>query len=103
VEIEDVAGIGFAARRTAQQQRNFAVGHGVLGEIVVHHQRVAAVVAEVFADGGGRVRRDVKHRRRLRGRRGHNDRVTHGSGFGERLDDLRDGGALLADGAVKCK
>ena len=100
VEIEDVARIGFAARRTAQQQRNFAVGHGVLGEIVVHDQGVLAVVAEVLADGGGGVGREVEHGRGLGGRGGHDDGVAHGAGFGERLHHLGDRRALLADGAV---
>ena len=67
VEIEDIAGVGFAARRTAEQERDFAIGHGVLGEIVVDHQRVLAVVAEVLAHGGGGVGREVEHGRGLRG------------------------------------
>ena len=100
MEIEHVARIRFAARRTAQQQRDFAVRHGVLGKIVVHHQRVLAVVAEVLAHGGSRVGREVKHGRRLRGRGGHDDGVAHGAGFGQRLHHLRDRRALLPDGAV---
>ena len=100
MEIENVARISFAARRTAQQQRNLAVGHGVLGEIVVHHQRVAARIAEVLADGRRRVGRDVEHRRGFGGRCGHDHRVAHRAGFGQRLDHRRNGGALLADGAV---
>ncbi len=90
MKIEDVARISFAARRTAQQQRDFAVGHGVLGEIVVHDQRVAARVAEELADGGGRVGRDIEHGRGLGGRGGNNHGVAHRSGFGQRLHDLGD-------------
>ncbi len=41
VQIEHVAGVRFAARRTAQQQRNLAIGRGVLGKIVVNAERVA--------------------------------------------------------------
>ena len=100
MEIEDVARIGFAAWRTAQQQRNLAVGHGVLRQIVVHHQRMLAVVAEVLADGGGRVGRQIQERRGLGGRGGDDDGVAHGAGFGQRLHNLRDRRALLADGAV---
>ena len=35
VQVEDVARVGLAARRTAQQQRHLAVGDGLLGEVVV--------------------------------------------------------------------
>src|SRR5208283_5604312 len=49
VEIKHVSGIGFTSRRTAQQQRDFAIRDGVLGEIVVDAESVAAAVAEVFS------------------------------------------------------
>jgi hypothetical protein len=49
VQVEHVARIGFAARRAAQQQRDLAVGHGLLGQVVVDDQRVFAAVAEVLA------------------------------------------------------
>ena len=35
VQVEDVARVGLATRRAAQQQRHLAVGVGVLGEVVV--------------------------------------------------------------------
>ena len=56
VEIEHVAGIGFAARRAAQQQRDLAVGDGLLGQVVIDDQRVLAAVAEVLAHRAARVR-----------------------------------------------
>jgi hypothetical protein len=40
VQIEHVAGIGFAAGRAAQQQRKLAIGGGLLGQVVVDAQRV---------------------------------------------------------------
>ena len=48
LQMRPMARVGFAARRTAQQQRDLAVGHGLLGQVVVHDQRVFAAVAEVF-------------------------------------------------------
>jgi hypothetical protein len=51
VQVEDVARVRLAARRTPQQQRDLAVRLRVLGQIVVDHQRVAAGVTEVLADG----------------------------------------------------
>ena len=65
VQVEDVAGVGLAARRAAQQQRDLAVADGVLGEIVVDDERVHAVVAEVLAHGAGGVGREVLHGRGL--------------------------------------
>ncbi len=59
-----------------------------------------AVVAEVLAHGGGGVGREIKQWRGLGGRCGDDDGVAHGTVLGERLHNLRDGGALLADGAV---
>ena len=100
VEIEHVAREGFAARRTAQQQRNFAIGRGVLGKIVVDAERVALGIAEVFADGAAGERRQVLHGGRIGGRGHHHDGVFHGAGVFQRLDHLGDGGALLADGDI---
>jgi hypothetical protein len=78
VQVEHVAGIRLAARRTAQQQRDLAIGHGLLGQVVIDDQRVFAVVHEVLAHrhagvgarycsaagrGGGRRHDDgVRHR-----------------------------------------
>ena len=35
MEIEHVAGIGLAPRRAAEQQRHLAIGHGLLGQVVI--------------------------------------------------------------------
>ena len=84
MEVEHVAGVGLAARRAAQQQRQLAVGLGLLGEVVVHHEGVLAVLHPVLADGAPGVRREVLERRRI-GRRGdHDDGVLHGAGLAER-------------------
>ena len=48
MEVEDIAGVGLAARRAAQQQRQLAVGPGVLGEVIVDDQHRAAVGHEVL-------------------------------------------------------
>ena len=34
VQVEDVAGVSFATRRTAQDERNLAVGYGLFGKVV---------------------------------------------------------------------
>ena len=51
VKIEHVPGEGFAPRRTAQQQRDFAIRRRVLGKIVVNAERVALRIAEEMPAG----------------------------------------------------
>ena len=54
-------------------------------------------VHPVLADGRAGVRRDVLVARRVGGGRGHDRGVLHRAGVLQRLADLGDGGALLAD------
>jgi hypothetical protein len=100
VQVEHVARIGFAARRAAQQQRHLAIGDGLLGQIVIDDQRVHAVVAEVLAHRAAGEGRQELQRRRLGGGGGDDDRVFQRAVLFERLDDLGDGRALLADGDI---
>ena len=100
MQVEDIARIGLAAGRAAQDQRHLAVGHGLLGEVVIDDEGVAARVAEIFADGRAGERRVVLHRGRVGGRGGHDDRVVHRTLGAEGLDDGRDGRAFLADGHI---
>ena len=97
VQVEDVARVGLAARRAAQQQRHLAVGVGVLGQVVVDAERVLAVVEEVLAHRAAGVRRHVLDRRGLVGRRGHDDRVVHRAVLAQRLGDLHHRRHALAD------
>src|SRR5690606_27566007 len=49
VEVEHVTGIGFAARRTTQHERELAIRSRLLGQVVIHTQRgLAFVVHEVL-------------------------------------------------------
>src|SRR5690606_20907132 len=100
VQVEDVARVGFAARRTAQQQRHLAVGPGLLGEVVVNDQGVFAAVAEVFAHGAAGVGGQVLHGGRVGGRGSHYDGVFHGAVLFELAHHVVDGRRLLADGDV---
>ena len=61
---------------------------------------MALGIAEIFAHGAGGEGSEVLHRCRLGGRGGYYDGVIHCAGVSENFDYLRDGGALLADGAV---
>ena len=100
MQIEDIAGVRFASGRTVQQQGDLTVRYGVLGEIVVHDQHVAALVHEILAHRRAGKRRDVLKRRGI-GRRGAYDRrILHRTGGLQPRGDLRNGGALLADGNI---
>ncbi len=97
VEVEDVAGIGLATRRPAEQQRELPVGVRVLGEVVVDDQGVLAVVEEVLGHRRAGERGHPLDRRRLVRRSGDDDRVVHRALVLQALVHLRDGRALLPD------
>src|SRR5712671_1579801 len=97
MQIEHVARIGFAAGRTAQQQRHLAIGNRLLRQVVIDDDRVHAVVAEVFAHGAAGERRDVLHRRRIGSGGGNHDRIFQRALLFQHLDELRNGRTLLAD------
>ena len=100
VQVEDVARVRFAARRAAQQERQLAIGDRVLRQVVVHDERVAAVVAPVLADGDAGEGREELQRRRLRRRRGDDDGVVHGAERAQLVDHRGHRRLLLADGDV---
>src|SRR3546814_2160976 len=62
VKIEDVARIGFAARRAAEQQRHLAIGDRLLRQIVIDNDGVHAVVAEKLAHGAAGIGREELER-----------------------------------------
>ena len=100
VDVEDVAGVGLAPRRAAQQERELAVGPGVAGQIIVDHQHVAALLHEVLAHGGGGVGGDELEPRRVLAGGADQDAVLEGAVALEALHRPGYRGAPLADGAV---
>ena len=56
VEVEDVPWIRLASRRSPQQQRQLAVGHSLLGKIVVDAEHMLAFVPEVLAHAHSGIR-----------------------------------------------
>src|SRR5690606_21346 len=100
VQVEHVTRVGFAARRTAQQQRYLAVGPGLLGQVVVNDQGVLAAIAEVLAHGAAGVGSQVLHGGRVGRRGGHDNGVFHGAVLFELAHHVVDGRRLLADGDV---
>ena len=100
VKVEDVAGVGLAARRTAQEQRDLPVRRRMLRKVVVDAEGVLALVAEVLTDGRPRVRGDVQEGGRVGGAGRDHDGVGHGAELVEGPDDLGDGRLFLPDGHV---
>ena len=100
VDVEDVAGEGFASGRSAKQERQLAIGAGVMGEVVVHDQHVATRLHEMLRDAGRGVRRDVGEARRVVALGHDHDGVLHRALFPQVGHGLRHGGRALADGAV---
>src|SRR5579862_1433271 len=97
VDVEDVARVGFAAGRAAEQQRHLAVRPRVLGQVVVDDERVPLVVPDLFADrragGGG----EVLERGGVVGRGGDDAGVGHRAVLREGVEHVGDRGRLLSD------
>ena len=100
VQVEHVAGIRLASRRTADQQRQGAVGHGVLAQVVVDDQHVLALLTEILGHGAAGIGRDVLQRRAFRSGGGHDDGIGHGPGALQFARDLHHVGILLTDGHI---
>ncbi len=101
VEIENVAGIRLAAGGAAEKQRKLAVGGGLLGKVVVNAEGRLALPHEIFGHGAAGVGGDVLHRGGIGGAGDDHGGVFHRAVALEHVDDLGDGGFLLADGDVE--
>ncbi|CAB4945516.1 unannotated protein [freshwater metagenome] len=97
MQVEDVAGVGLAARGPAEQQRDGAVGLGLLRQVVENDEDVLAGVHPVLADCRPGVGSEVLEAGRVRCRGRDDGRVLHCTVLLEGTLDRRDGRALLAD------
>ena len=97
MQIEHVTRIRFTARRTTQQQRDLAIGPGLLGEVIVYDQRVFAAIAEVFAHGATGIRCQELHRCGIGSCCGNHDGVFQCAVLFQLAYHVGDGGCLLAD------
>ena len=59
MQVKDIAGVSLTSRRTADQQRQGTVSHGVLGQVIVDDQDVLALMHEVLAHGTAGVGCDI--------------------------------------------
>ena len=100
VQVENVAGVSFTSRRTADQQRQGTVSNSVLGQVIIDDEDMLALLHEVLAHGAACVGGDILQRRQL-GRGGTDDGcVRHSAVFLEILDQRCHGRALLTDGNI---
>ena len=100
---EHVTRVGFATRRTAQQQRHLTIRLRVLGEIIVNDQHIFARVHQLFAHRATGERGDPAQRGRFR-RAHRNDRgVRHRAFLFQDLRERRNGRILLTDGDIDAK
>src|SRR5664279_4761624 len=100
MNVENIAREGLATGRTAQEEGQLAISSGVLCEVVINDQYVAARFHEMFRDAGRSIRSNVGETRWLVAFGHHDNGVIHrtlfpqyGHGFGNR-------GSALADGAI---
>ena len=77
-----------------------AVGHSMLGEVIVDHQGMATVVADMLSYGATAVGGYVLHWSGLRGTCGYDHGVVHCAILSELVHDLGYGGSLLSDGNI---
>ena len=59
MQIEHIAGVGFAAGRAPQEKRQLTVGLSMLRKVVINTEDMLAVPHEFFAHRAARVRRQV--------------------------------------------
>ncbi len=97
MNVEHVAGIGLAAGRLTGEQRDLAMGGGVLGQIVDDDQRVLAAIAKILRDGEARERRDPLQPGRTRGPGDDDDAAAGFAVSLDRFDGAPDARSLLAD------
>ena len=100
MDVEDVARKGLAPGRAPQQQGKLAIGAGVMGEIVVDDQHVAARFHEMLGDAGRGVGGDVGETGRVVAFGDDDDRVVQRALVAEVGDGLGHRGRALADGAI---
>ena len=100
MEIKHVTGIRFAAGRALQNERHLAVGHGVLGKIIINDQRIHTVIHEPFANSRTDERSEILVGGGIRGGGDNHDCVGQRAGFFEHANHAGDVRLLLADGHV---
>src|ERR1035437_2826176 len=101
VDVEDVAGEGFATGWSTEQEGKLAVGTSVLREIVENDQYVATRFHKMLRNAGRAVRSDIGEPGGVVAFGHDNDGVTHRALLLQDRHGLRNGGSALANGAIE--
>ena len=100
VQVENVTGVRFTPRRTAQKKRNCAVGLGLLRKVIENDKDVLTLVHPVLTNCATRVGSHVLVAGGIRGRRSNDRRVLHCSGLLKSRANRSDRRPLLTDGDI---
>ena len=100
MQVKYVAGVGFAAWRTTQQQGHLAICLRVFRQIVIHNQHIFALPHKIFADSATCVRGDIQKGGRVRSGGGHYNRIVHSPKIGQGFDHLGHRALFLADSHI---
>jgi hypothetical protein len=93
MNVEDVAGERLAPGRAPQQEGELAIGAGVMRQIVVDDEHVAAPFHEILRDARRGVGRDIDEAGRVVAFGDNDHGVVHRALFAEVGHDLGDGEA----------
>src|SRR5579862_6008593 len=100
VQIKHITRIRLAPRWAANDQRDVAIGVGVLGEIIIDDQRVASALHDLFAHRAPCEGRQILQRRGFFGARMDDDGMVEGAVLPLSLTDPRHLEVFLPDGDV---
>jgi len=100
VQVEYITWVGLSSWWSSEEEGHLSVGDGLLGQIVVHDEGVSSVISEPLAHGATRVWSEVLKWGGISGGSNNDDAVLQAIGLLQNVDQLGDGGLLLADGDV---
>src|ERR1035437_4847756 len=100
VDVEDVAGKGFASGWPAEQEGKLPIGAGMLREIVIDDQHIPTRFHEVLGNARRGVRSDVGEPWRLVALGHDHHGVIHHALLPQDSHGLRHGGSSLANGTI---
>lgn len=95
-----LARVGLTTGGTTKQERHLTVGNSLLGKIIVDDDGMATVITEPLTHSTASEGSNVLKRSSLGSSSGNDDRVLHSIVLLQSLNQLGDGGSLLANGNV---
>ena len=100
MQIEHIAGIGLPPGGAFEKEGEGAVGHRMLGEVIVNDEDISAFTHKVLSHGGAGIGSDVLKGGGLAGSSGDDDGVVHGAVLLQDILDAGHGRCFLTDGHI---